>query len=104
FLIAGMGFWAYRWKSIPSPKKEEPLYSREFWMFIGSLILLFSSILITGSTSLPVYNKILTFFDPGYVGKVIKDVIPHFNKYQLWIAVFVSILSSVAIFLRYHGV
>lgn len=104
FFVAGMGFWAYRWKSIPSPAKEEPLYAREFWMFIGSLILLFSAILITGSTSLPVYNKILTFFDPGYVGKVIKDVIPHFNKYQLWIAVFVSILSSVAIFLRYHGV
>lgn len=104
FLVIGLGFWAYRWKSIPSPQKEEPLYSREFWMFIGSLILLFSAILITGSTSLPVYNKILTYFDPGYVGKVIKDVIPHFNKYQLWIAVFVSILSSVAIFLRYHGV
>jgi hypothetical protein len=31
-------------------KTEESVTSREFWMFIGSLVLLFSAVLITGAT------------------------------------------------------
>ena len=103
FLISGLTLLVYRYHKIPNPSKEEALYSREFWMFIGSLILLFSAVLITASTSLPVFNKLMTYFNAGYVGKVIKDPIPHYNKYQLWIAVFVTILSSISLFLRYHG-
>lgn len=89
------------YKHIPAPEKEEPTSSREFWMFIGTLILLFSGVIITGSTSLPVYNKIRQFFDPMYLGSVITDPIPHYNKYQIWIAVFISFLSGLAQFMRY---
>ena len=101
FLLGGQGLLLFRLKDIKSPKQEEALPSREFWMFIGALVLLFSSILISSSTSLPVFNKIMTYFDPGYEGRVIKDVIGHYNKYQLWIAVFVAVLSGFTIFLRY---
>ncbi len=102
-LFTGMGLFLIfkRYKSIPSPVKEESFSSREFWMFIGSLVLLFSAILISGSTSLPVFNKIVNIFDPDYVGLVINDDITHYNKYQVWIAVFISLLSSCAIYLRY---
>jgi cytochrome c-type biogenesis protein CcmF len=91
-------------KNIPVPPKEEELPSREFWMFIGSLVLLFSAILISTSTSLPVINKIIGYFNTGYEGKVVKNAIEHYNKYQMWIAVFVAILSSIAIFLRYKAI
>jgi len=101
FTIVGLGYLLFRYKSISQPEKEEQLPSREFWMFIGSLILLFSAVLIISSTSLPVFNKIMTYFNPAYEGRVVKDVITHYNKYQLWIAVFVAILSSVSMFLRY---
>jgi len=90
-----------KYKKIDSPEKEEAAFSREFWMFIGSLVLIFSAILITVSTSLPVYNKIRQFFEPGFVGEVITDPIPHYNKYQIWIAVFISLLSGFGLFLRY---
>ncbi|RME98097.1 MAG: cytochrome c assembly protein, partial [Bacteroidetes bacterium] len=100
-LLSMMMYWRAR-KYIPNPPKEEPITSKEFWMFIGSLILLFSAILITASTSLPVYNKIASWFDPGYVGKVITDPIPHYNKYQLWIAVFIGLLSGFSQFLRFR--
>lgn len=103
FLLLGAGLFAYRYNSIDQPKTEEALASREFWMFIGSLVLLFSSVLITSSTSLPVFNKIMTYYNPAYEGRVIKDVIGHYNKYQLWIAVFVAALSGISIFLRYSG-
>ena len=88
-------------KGIPAPKKEESISSKEFWMFIGSLVLLFSAMIITASTSLPVVNKIYQYFDPAFDGWVITDVEPHYNRYQMWIAILICILSAVAQFLRY---
>ena len=73
-------------------------------MFIGSLVLLFSAFLISVSTSLPVYNKIREFFDPGFIGRVITDPIPHYNKYQLWIAIFIGLLSGFSQFLRFREI
>lgn len=97
----GLYWFIKRYKAIPSKKSEESLYSREFWMFIGSLVLLFSGFLIIWSTSLPVFNTIATYFDPSYVGKVINDPVEHYNKYQMWIAVFISLLAGSALFFRY---
>lgn len=49
-------------KFIPRQKDEEALWSREFWMFIGSLILLVSAVHITWQTSLAVWNHVLEPF------------------------------------------
>jgi len=102
FFAIGLGALAYHFKNIPSKDKEESIYSREFWMFIGALVLLFSAVLIGVPTSLPVYNSIRSYFDESFVGRVIQDVVPFYNKFQLWIAVFISILSAAAIMLRYN--
>ncbi len=102
FTILSLAAFFMRVKSIPSPKKEEPTSSREFWMFIGTLVLLFSGIIIATSTSLPVYNKIRTFFEPTFEGSVIVDPEEHYNKYHLYIAIFIAFLSSVSQFLRYR--
>lgn len=101
FFVLGMSLLLFRYRHITSPSKEEELPSREFWMFIGSLVLLFSGVLITYSTSLPVINKIIAIFNPAYEGQVIQDVVGHHNKYQLWTGVFISFLSSFPLFLRY---
>lgn len=90
-----------RVKGIPSIKEEEKFASREFWMFMGALVLLFSAVLITGATSLPVWNKIVQIFQPNYDGAALKDPVEHHNRYQLWIAVFIGALSGVAQWLRY---
>ncbi len=103
FFLLGLGFYLFNQKSIPSFKKEEAIDSREFWMYIGSLVLLFSGVIIASSTSLPVYNEIRSFFNPDFVGRVIEEPIPHFNKFQIWIAVFVGILSSITLYLKYKG-
>ncbi len=107
FIVAFLGFsaalLAARYKSIPAPEKEEKVSSKEFWMFIGTLVLLFSALIITASTSLPVYNKIMQFFDPTFEGRVITDPEPHYNKYQLWIGVFIGLLSGASQYLRYRG-
>jgi cytochrome c-type biogenesis protein CcmF len=102
FLFLALSMYAFRYKSIPNPIKEEAFQSREFWMFVGSLVLIFSGILITASSSLPVFNTIIRAFNPEYVGNVLKDPIEHYNKYQLWIAVFVSIFAGLTVFLLYR--
>jgi cytochrome c-type biogenesis protein CcmF len=73
-------------------------------MFIGALVLFFSSLLITGATSLPVYNKVVQLFKPDFVGTVLEDPVAHHNRYQLWIAVFMGVLTGVGQFMRYRGV
>jgi len=103
FALLGALLFIRRYSKITAPKQDESLYSREFWMFMGSLVLMFSALLITASTSLPVFNKIAEYFDPGFAGKVIKDQVSHYNKTQLWIGIFIALLSSASIFLRYSG-
>lgn len=102
FTLLGFGSYFAKVKSIPVIEKEEDVSSREFWMFIGAIVLLFSGLVIAYSTSLPVYNKIASYFNPDFTGRVITDVIPHYNKYQIWIAVFVTILSAKTIYTPYR--
>jgi cytochrome c-type biogenesis protein CcmF len=101
FIIFGGWQLLSRYREIPDIQTEESAKSREFWMFIGSLVLFFSAVLITGATSLPVWNKVLQYFDPSYIGAALKDPAAHHNRYQLWIAVFIGGLSGIAQWLRY---
>ena len=102
YTVLSLVLMAWRWRSVPVPEKEESLASREFWMFIGSLILLMSSVLIIGATSLPVYNKIVQLFDPVYDGLSLTDPEAHHNRFQIWIAVFMGLATSVAHMLRWR--
>lgn len=101
FTVLGAWMLLARTKDVPNQDKEEAVASREFWMFIGALVLFFSAVLITGATSLPVWNKIVQAFNPDYVGAALKDPVAHHNRYQLWIAVFIGVLTGVAQWLRY---
>ena len=98
----GFGLFAYRYSNVPAPVKEESVSSKEFWMFIGSLVLLFSAVLITASTSLPVFNRLIRLFDPEFQDMVLADPVEHHNKYQLWIGVLIGLLSGAAQFLRWR--
>ncbi len=97
-----------RYRAIPIKVEEEPTSSREFWMFIGSLVLLFSAILITFTTAIPVYNKLADGLG-WIIGQDLSiwhrsmpvDPITHYNRYQFWIAVFIAVLSGFTLFLRY---
>ena len=104
FLLLGLILFAFKAKAIPAPVKEESGASKEFWMFIGALVLLFSAVLITVGTSLPVYNKIVSFFDASHQNITITDQEAHHNKYQLWIAVFIGFLSGLAQYFRFREI
>lgn len=78
----------------PKQKEEEKLFSREFWMFIGSLLLIVSSLIITFFTSIPVINKL---FSTSYAP-------PKVPVYNVWIIPFTILLMffiASAQFLKY---
>lgn len=102
--FVGMGLFAliWNWKSIPVPEKEESSSSKEFWMFIGSLTLMMSAVLITGATSLPVFNEIALLFDPAWDALALEDPEAHHNRFQIWVAIFIGILSGFSQFLRWR--
>lgn len=85
-------------KQIPSKQEEEKLSSREFWLFIGSLIFIFSAIHIVVMTSFPVINKVFhTKLAPP------SDIKSHYNNVQIWMAVLVAFGSAITQFFKYKN-
>ena len=91
FLIYGI-----RYKSIPTIVKEESTYSREFWMFIGSLVLFLSAILIILKTSVPIYNKL---FDQKLASS--EDPVFAYNQVQVFVCIILGLLTAVTQYLKY---
>ncbi len=98
FFVPAMVLYFYRSKSIPSIKKEESSYSREFWMFIGALVLFLSSIIITAKTSIPVYNKIF-----GTNVAMPEDTMFSYNQIQIFIAIILGVLTAVTQYFKYKN-
>jgi len=96
FLFLAIGFLVIRWKELPITKKDEETYSREFWLFIGALVLSVACIQILASTSVPVFNAIFgTKIAPP------PNVLAHYNKWQVPFAVVVAFISAFSQFLKY---
>lgn len=85
--------WSY-YKYFPKEKDEEELYSREFWIFIGSIVLMLSAFVITYFTSLPVINKL---FDLKYAQLKVQE----YNRFMIPFSVVLILLIGAAQFLKY---
>ena len=96
FLFLAIIFIVIRWKELPITHKDEETYSREFWMFIGALVLTVSCIHIIFATSVPVFNKT---FGTNYAP--IKDAVKFYNQWQAPFAVLVTLISGFSQFLKY---
>ena len=84
-------------KKIPAIHKEEDSSSREFWMFIGVLILFLSSLYIIAITSVPVFNKMFNqhIADPP-------DREFAYNKVLVLVAVIIGILTAMSQYFKYR--
>src|SRR5690606_12456659 len=89
-------FLVTRKREMPSHQKEEDIYSREFWLFIGALVLTVACVQIIASTSVPVFNAI---FGTDVAPPI--DPVQHYNKWQAGFAVVVGLLSAVTQFMKY---
>lgn len=86
-------------KFFPKEEEEESLYSREFWMFVGSLLFLLSALVITYFTSIPVMNKLFMgwLYDSEKAGIKIED----YNAWMMPFAILILILIGVTQFFKY---
>ena len=96
FVIPAFTIFAIRYKSIPSISKEEATSSREFWMFIGSLVLFLAGMVIIAKTSTPVANKL-------FGTNIAPPEDPEFahNQIQIFVAIVLGLLTAATQFLKY---
>ena len=108
FTVPMLFLFLRNYKKIPAITREEQTSSREFWMFIGSIVFFLSALFIIAITSIPLYNKI----------PVIKDLIiklhngplamPEnaeflYNKVMVLVAVIIGLLTATAQYLKYKS-
>ena len=101
-LVLVLGLLFYRWKTLPRVKGEEESSSREFWMFIGSFVLLLSSLQITISTSIPVWAPLAKWITGKEIAPPV-DPVQHYNSIQVWVAIIIALLSSAILYLRFKA-
>jgi cytochrome c-type biogenesis protein CcmF len=98
FFFPAIILYFVNYRNIPHIKKEENTWSREFWMFIGSLVIFLSSVFICIATSLPVINKVFgtnwsTGDDPKF----------SYNRIEIFIAIILGLLTATVQYLRYKN-
>jgi cytochrome c-type biogenesis protein CcmF len=96
FLVPALSLFFMRYREIPHVTKEENTWSREFWMFIGALVIFLSAIFIMVFTSLPVINDIfgtnwVTGDDPKFA----------YNRIEIFIAIILGLLTAIVQYLKY---
>ena len=97
FVFLGIGLFLLfkHYRRLPG-KESEHMFTREFWLFVGSLVLVLSAFQIIFSTSIPVFNQLLgTNMAPPV------DVAEYYNRWQLPFAVVIGLLIGVTHFIRW---
>lgn len=96
FTAPSLILFFYHYKKIPAENKEETTNSREFWMFIGSLVLFLSAMFIIVKTSTPVINAIFTTnLAPP------EDIEFSYNKVMVLIAIIIGLLTAISQYFKY---
>lgn len=88
-------------KYFPKEEEEEKLFSREFWMFIGALVLLLSSLVVTYFTSIPVMNKL--FRGLLYSNEKAGIKVAEYNMWMVPFAIITLLLVAVSQFFKYKN-
>jgi cytochrome c-type biogenesis protein CcmF len=100
FVLVFLAFSTYllvvRWKELPITKKDEDTYSREFWMFVGSVFLGLSCFHLILVTSIPVWNAMF-----GTKVAPPTNLVAHYNVIQASFAMVITLLTGFAQFLKY---
>jgi cytochrome c-type biogenesis protein CcmF len=105
FVLPALYLFFRNYKKIPHIVKEEETSSREFWMFIGSLVLFLSATSIIIMTSIPVFNKLAALFTGK--DKLIKamafgeESAFAYNRIQVFVAVVIGLLTAFGMYLKY---
>ena len=98
FTLSSLILFFVNFKKIPAIHQEEASNTREFWMFIASLVFFLSGLFISAKTSVPVFNMIFeTKIAPP------ENVEFSYNKVMVMVAVIIGILSAITQYLKYKS-
>lgn len=98
FVVLAITLLAVNFTKLPKENQEDSIWSREFWMLIGALVLLISAFQISLTTSIPVINKVFgTHMAPPAEGKAFQ----HYHQWQIPFAILVLILIACSQFFKY---
>jgi cytochrome c-type biogenesis protein CcmF len=88
FFGGGLFLLLWRLRSIQSVQYADSIYSREFFLFCGSLVLMLIGLVVLAGTSTPLIDQIL--------GRPITKIEPDFyNKTTLPMAIMIGLLSAI---------
>jgi cytochrome c-type biogenesis protein CcmF len=99
YFVGVVSLLVVRWMHIPAPKQDVPFKSAEFFIFLGTLVFIFSGIIITIATSIPVFNKI---FEQNWGG--IKEANFFYYRYLVYFAVGFGLFSAIGQFFFWRRV
>jgi cytochrome c-type biogenesis protein CcmF len=83
-------------KLITTVNKEESMNSREFWMFVGSLLFFISALYIIVLTSLPFINKLV-----GTKWAIGQEVEYVYNRVMILVAFIIALLTAITQYFKY---
>jgi cytochrome c-type biogenesis protein CcmF len=107
FVLPSLFLFFRHYKKIPHITKEEETSSREFWMFIGSLVLFLSAASIIIMTSIPIFNKLIALVTGN--DKTIKafamgeESAFAYNRIQVFVAIIIGLLTAFGMYLKYKN-
>lgn len=95
FLALALVLLFRRYNALPSRENDQPM-SRQFWLFIASMVLVLSAFQIIFTTSIPVINRLAgSNLSPPV------NVIEHYNTWQMPFAIAVALLMGFSHFLKW---
>jgi cytochrome c-type biogenesis protein CcmF len=94
FLVSIVWFVRNLFKLYGTQIETDKLYSREFWMFVGSMVLLLSGLQIITMTSIPVFNQLFS----SSMASAGED---YYNSIQVWFAIPIVMLTAIGQFFKY---
>lgn len=90
--LLGVGFYFYRYREIPSPKKESALLSSEFMTFTGGMLLFILGAVIILGTSSPIIGRL-------FVDNPTPPEIEFYNNWSMPIALVMAIATVIGQYL-----
>src|SRR5690554_6028722 len=99
-IAVSVGLLIKQWKKMPHVAGEEHISTREFWMLIGSIVILLASVQIIFYTSLPVWAPLYNWITNTEIAPP-TDPITFYNNIQVWFAIVIALLSGTILFLKY---
>lgn len=90
--VIGLGMFFWRYKELPSPKKESNILSREFMTITGAMMLLILGLVIIIGTSSPILGKL-------FVDNPTPPEISFYNSWSMPIVMIMAVLTVIGQFL-----